>query len=140
MSELDGSAEFDLGRVALTLEAPRGALSVNHRHGDTTVHIGAEGAVSGEVRSVSGRVELRVPPDVRIPGVSATTAYGEVRWSGSLDDWGLRSGNSPRTIWLQSAEARDPGLRLHSDAGAVVLERASGKGAVGREGPGAPRS
>jgi len=126
ISGLDGSADIAVGRTDITLDQPRGVLRVENRFGDTTLRLG-DASVSGELRSLSGRVSLQVPRDVAVPGLGVTTAYGEVRWNGDLadlnGDWRLHAWNTPQTVALGPQGGGEPGLRLHSEAGAAVIER-----------------
>ena len=120
---LDGSAEIEVGRAAITLEEPRGTLAVENRFGNTVLRLGPDAAVTGDVRSLSGRVSMQIPSGVTLPDLRVTTVFGEIRWSGDLSGWELYEANDSRWMGLFPRGNPDPRLRLHSEAGSVVLER-----------------
>lgn len=136
VADLDGSAEMEVGRVTLALDAPRGNLNILNRFGDTTLRLdGQTVKVTGEVRSLSGRVRLEVPPNTVVPGLTATSVFGEVRWSGALrGDSGMSNWNSPRMLATGEYGGTELRLHLHSEAGSVELQRVATSLAEGPEG------
>ena len=117
---LDGSADVEVRRVCLTLDVPRGTRSVLNRFGDITVRLADQpGAVTGEVRSRSGRV--RLPASQGRPGggqgYQLERCAGAARWArrGELE--------RPAAPGAGDRDGADSRPRLHSEAGAVVLVR-----------------